>query len=157
MIGLCKRNWRHECFWRGSDRWCYRTSTLMETSTHEGYRLRESMEGSTQEGSTKKQPCLSHHGHRPRRTCLTRVDLHEVGDLLALTNSLVQLHNLDGGSQVTPNQSRRHHSPKGNRWCVDDELLALVLQMIVYPTLNSLSQIWIWWKDDLSGKQLGEG
>ena len=76
--------------------------------------------------------------------------LHEVGELLALTNSLVQLHNLDGGSQVTPNQSRRHHSPKGNRLCVDDELLALVLQMIVSPTLNSLSQIWIWWKDDLS-------
>ena len=67
------------------------------------------------------------------------VDLHKVGDLLALTNSLVQLHNLDEGSQVTPNQSRRHHSPKGNRWCVDDELLALVLQMIVSPTLNSLS------------------
>ena len=67
------------------------------------------------------------------------VDLHEVGDLLALTNSLVQLHNIVGGSQVTPNQSRRHHSPKGNRWCVDDELLALVLQMIVSPTLNSLS------------------
>src|SRR6266511_2362260 len=129
----------------------------METSTHEGYRLRESMEGSTQEGSTKKQPCLSHHGHRPRRTCLTRVDFHEVGDLLALKNSLVQLHNLDGGSQVTSNQSRRHHSPKGNRWCVDDELLALVLQMIVSPTLNSLSQIWIWWKEDLSVKQLGEG
>ena len=59
--------------------------------------------------------------------------------------------------QVTPNQSRRHHSPRGNRWCVDDELLDLVLQMIVSPTLNSLSQIWIWWKDDLSGKQLGEG
>ena len=37
---------------------------------------------------------------------------------------------------MTPNQSRRHHSPKGNRWCVDDELLALVLQMIVSPTLN---------------------
>ena len=36
------------------------------------------------------------------------IDLHEVGDLLALTNSLVQLHNLDGGSQVTPSQSRRH-------------------------------------------------
>ena len=67
------------------------------------------------------------------------VDLHEVGDLLARTNSLVQLHNLDGGSQATPNQSRRHHSPKGSRWCVDDELLALVLQMIVSPTLNSLS------------------
>ena len=43
------------------------------------------------------------------------VDLHEVGDLLALTNSLVQLHNLDGGSQVTPNQSRRHHSPRGKQ------------------------------------------
>ena len=85
------------------------------------------------------------------------VDLHEVGGLLARTNSLVQLENLDGGSQVTPNQSRTHHSPKGNRWCVDDELLALVLQMIVSPTLNSLSQIWIWWKDNLSGKQLGEG
>ena len=85
------------------------------------------------------------------------IDLHKVGDLLALTNSLVQLHNLDGGSQVTPNQSRRHHSPKGNRWCVDDELLALVLQMIVSPKLNSLSEIWLWWKDDLSGKQLGEG
>ena len=48
------------------------------------------------------------------------VDLHEVGDLLALTNSLVQLHNLDEGSQVTPNQSRRHHSPKGNIWCLKE-------------------------------------
>ena len=85
------------------------------------------------------------------------VDLHEVGDLLALTNSLVQLHNLVGGSQVTPSQSRRHHSPNCNIWCVDDELLALVVQMIVYPTLNSFSKIWIWWKDDLCGKQLGEG
>ena len=28
---------------------------------------------------------------------------------------------------------------KDNKWCVDDELLALVLQMIVSPTLNSLS------------------
>ena len=85
------------------------------------------------------------------------VDLHEVGDLLTLTNSLVQLHNLVGGSQVTPSQSRIHHSPRSNKWCVDDEILALVLQMIVSPTLNSLSQIWIWWKDDLSGKQVGEG
>ena len=58
------------------------------------------------------------------------VDLHEVGDLFA---------NLVGGSQVTPSQSRRHHSPRSNKWCVDDELLALVLQMIVSPTLNSLS------------------
>ena len=67
-------------------------------------------------------------------------DLHEVGDILALTNSLVQLHNLVGGSQVTPSQSRRHHSPRSNKWCVNDELLALVLQMIVSPTLNSLTQ-----------------
>ena len=58
---------------------------------------------------------------------------------------------------MTPNQSRRQHSPKGKRLCVDDELLALVLQMIVSPTLNSLSQIWLWWKDDSSEKQLGEG
>ena len=64
---------------------------------------------------------------------------------------------LDGGSQVTPDKSRRHHSPKGNRCCVDDELLALCLQMIVSPTLNSLSLIWLSWKKDLSGKQLGEG
>ena len=88
------------------------------------------------------------------------VDLHEVGDLLALTNSLVQLHNLVGGSQVTPSQSRRHHSPRSNKWCVDDELLALVLQMIVSPTLNSLSlshRFGFGGKDDSSGKQLGEG
>ena len=43
---------------------------------------------------------------------------------------------------MTPSQSRRHHSPRSNKWCVDDELLALVLQMIVSPTLNSLSQDW---------------
>ena len=41
---------------------------------------------------------------------------------------------------MTPNESRRHHSPKGNICCVGDELLALVLQMIVSSTLNSLSQ-----------------
>ena len=40
---------------------------------------------------------------------------------------------------MTPSQSRRHHSPRSNKWCVDDELLALVLQMIVSPTRNSLS------------------
>ena len=67
------------------------------------------------------------------------VDLHEVGDLLALTNSLVQLHNLVGGSQVTTSQSRRHQFPRSCKWCVDGELLALVLQMIVSLTLNSLS------------------
>ena len=58
---------------------------------------------------------------------------------------------------MKPNQSRRQHSPKGNRRCVYDELLALVLEMIVSPTLKSLSQIWICRKDDLSGRQLGEG
>ena len=57
---------------------------------------------------------------------------------------------------MTPNQSRRHHSPKSNRWHVDDELLALVLQMIVSPTFNSLSQIWLWWKDDLRRNNLGK-
>ena len=41
---------------------------------------------------------------------------------------------------MTPSQSRRHHFPRSNKWCVDDELLALVLQMIVSPTLKSLSQ-----------------
>jgi hypothetical protein len=36
----------------------------------------------------------------------------------------------------------RHHSPKGNRRCVVDELLALVLQMIVSPTLiHSLTDL----------------
>ena len=41
---------------------------------------------------------------------------------------------------MTPSQYRRHHSPRCNKWCVYDELLAIVLQMIVSPTLNSLSQ-----------------
>ena len=41
---------------------------------------------------------------------------------------------------MIPIQSRRQHSPRSNKWCVDDELLALVLQMIVSPTLNALSQ-----------------
>ena len=57
---------------------------------------------------------------------------------------------------MTPSQSRRHHSPRSNKWCVDDELLALVLQMIVSPTLNSLTDLAMV-EDDLSGKQLGEG
>ena len=39
---------------------------------------------------------------------------------------------------MTPNQSRGHHSPKGNRRCVVDELLALVLQTIVSPILKQL-------------------
>ena len=41
-----------------------------------------------------------------------------------------------GGSQATPNQSRRHHPPKGNRCDSNDELLALVFQMIVSSTHN---------------------
>ena len=82
------------------------------------------------------------------------VDLHEVGNLLALTNSLVHSTSI-GGSQVTPNQSRRHHSPKGNRWGCDDELLALVLQKIVSSTLKTLSQDLAMWEErDLGGKQL---
>ena len=44
-----------------------------------------------------------------------------------------------------------------NNGFLDVEKQASKLQMIAYLTLNSLSQIWIWWKDDLSGKQLGEG
>src|SRR6266536_1117522 len=115
------------------------------------------MEGSTHEGSTKKQPCLSHHGHRPRSTCLTWGRSSQSRQSPCPYKLLGSTPHLVGGSQATPNQSRRHRAPKGNRWCVDDELLALVLQLIVSPTLNSLSQIWIWWKDDLSGKQLGEG
>jgi hypothetical protein len=38
----------------------------------------------------------------------------------------------------------------------DDELLALVFQMIVSPTLNSPSLIWLWSKMQLGGKQLGK-
>ena len=85
----------------------------------------------------KKQPCLSDHGHRPRRTCLTRVDLHEVGDLLALTNFLAQLH-------IMTEAPKRHLTNLGGTTpqkvidgVDDDELLALVLQVINSPTLNS--------------------
>ena len=67
------------------------------------------------------------------------VDLHEVGDLLALTNFLVQLH-------ITTEAPKRHLTNLGGttpQKVIDgvdgDELLALVLQMIVSPTLNSLS------------------
>ena len=69
------------------------------------------------------------------------VDLHEVGDLLALTNFLVQLH-------ISKTEApKRHLTNLGGTTLQkvidgvdDDELLALVLQMIVSPTLNSLSQ-----------------
>ena len=40
---------------------------------------------------------------------------------------------------MTPNQSRRHHSPKGNRRFVVDELLALVLQDDKLLNTQSLS------------------
>ena len=61
-------------------------------------------EATTHKGSTKKQPptkgprssnlvyptmAIAHEG-----LASLAVDLHEVGDILALTNSLVQLHNL---------------------------------------------------------------
>jgi hypothetical protein len=108
----------------------------METSTHGGQRLHESTEGSTHKGSIKKQPCLLYNGFCPRRTSLTRVDLHKVGDLLALTNVLVQLH-------IILEAPKRHLTNLGDTTLqkvidvvVDDELLALVLQMIVSPTLK---------------------
>ena len=65
------------------------------------------------------------------------VDLHEVGDLLALTNFLVQLH-------IMTEAPKRHLTNLGGTTLqkvidgVDgDELLALVLQVINSPTLNS--------------------
>ena len=68
---------------------------------------------------------------------LLGIDLHEVGNLLALTNFLVQLH-------ITTEAPKRHLTNLGDTTLqkvidvvVDDELLALVLQMIVSPTLNS--------------------
>ena len=68
---------------------------------------------------------------------------------------------------MRPNKSMRHHSPKGNRWCVDDELLSLVLRMIVSPTLNSLSHTdlamveegfeWkaTWWRLEIKVQMVG--
>ena len=49
-----------------------------------------------------------------------------------------------GGSQSTPNQSRRHHPPKGNRLDKDDELLALVLQDDRLLNTQSLSHRFGW-------------
>ena len=42
---------------------------------------------------------------------------------------------------MTHNPSRRHHSSKGNRRCVDDELLTLVLQMILPNTQLPLTYL----------------
>ena len=119
--------WIHEDFWRGSDRWCYRTSMFMETSTHGGIHPRRVHEEVTFSIPPRPSPMkdLPHLGisSRSRRSpCPYK--------LLGSTPHHV------GGSQATPNQSRRHHSLKGNRWCVDEELLALVLQMIVSSTLD---------------------
>ena len=132
-------NRRHGCFCRGSDRWCYHTSMLMETSTAEGNGCASPRRAPPTKGPRRSNLVYSIMAVAHEGLASLAVDLHEVGDLLALTNSLVQLHNLVGGSQVTPSQSRRHHSPRSNKWCVGNELLALVLQMIVSPTLNSLS------------------
>ena len=130
-------------FSRGSDRWCYRTSTLMETSTHEGF--------------MKKQPCLYHHGRHPRRTCLTS-GRSSRSRRSPCPNKLL-------GS--TPQSCRRLPSDtqpiqetplsRSNKWCVDDEPLALVLQMIVSPTLNSLSQDLDLVERRFEWKQLGDG
>jgi hypothetical protein len=87
---------------------------------------------------------------------LLGVDLHEVGDLLAHTNFLVHPH-------ITTEAPKRHLTNLGDTTLqkvidvvVNDELLALVLQMVVSRTLNSPSLIWLWWKKGLSGKQLGK-
>ena len=62
-----------------------------------------------------------------------------------------------GGSQETPNQSRRHHPPKGNRLDNDDELLALVLQDDRLLNTQSLSHRFGYGgRDWFGGKQLGE-
>ena len=45
---------------------------------------------------------------------------------------------IGGANQSRRHHSRRHHSLKGNRQCVVDELLALVIQMIVFLTLKQL-------------------
>ena len=86
---------------------------VMVARVHGGLHPRRVHEvATTHKGSMKKQPptkgprssnlvyptmAIAHEG-----LASLAVDLHEVGDLLALTNSLVQLHNLVGGSQVTP-------------------------------------------------------
>jgi hypothetical protein len=74
---------------------------------------------------------------------LLGVFLHEVGDLLALTNFLVQFH-------IKTEAPKRHLTNLGDTTLqkvidvvVDDELLALVHQMIVSTTLNSPSLIWL--------------
>ena len=58
---------------------------------------------------------------------------------------------------MTPNQSRRHHSPKGNRYVVDDELLTLVLQMIVSSTLNHSLTYLAWVGEGLEWKATSGG
>ena len=64
------------------------------------------------------------------------VDLHEVGDLLALTNSLVQLHMILEAPKWHLTNLGDTTLQKVIDGVVDDELLALVLQMIVSPTLK---------------------
>ena len=53
-----------------------------------------------------------------------------------------------GGSQATRNQSRRHHHPKGNRLDSNNELLALVFQMIVSSTHNH-SLTYLAWVEEI--------
>jgi hypothetical protein len=72
---------------------------------------------------------------------LLGVGLHEVGDLLALTNFLVQLHIMSEAPKRHLTNLEDTTLQKVIDVVVDDELLALVLQMIVSPTLNSSSLI----------------
>ena len=104
------------------------------------------------EGSTKNQPCLSHHGHRPQRTCLTRGRSSGSRRSPCSYKLLCSTPQDLAGFQVTPNQSRRHHSPKGNRCVVDDELLASMLQMIVSSTLNHSLTDLAWVREGLEWK-----
>ena len=66
------------------------------------------------------------------------VDLHEVGNLVALTNSLVQLHMILEAPKWHLTNLGDTTLQKVIDGVVDDELLALVLQMIVSPTLKQL-------------------
>ena len=102
----------------------------------------------------KKKPCL--RCLRPRRTGLTRVDLHEVGDLLALTNSLVQLHNLLEAPKWHLTNLGDTTLQKTIDSVVDDELLALLLQMIVSPTLKHSHRFGFGRRDDWMENKLGK-
>ena len=72
------------------------------------------------------------------------VHLHEVGDLLALTNFLVQLHNLVEGSQAKPNLSRGHHSPNSSLYILASCMLYFPLLIhSLHACLNCVKIAWL--------------